>query len=271
MSWLRLMEEKIQEDESVKFPEDPTIVQPHATLHKKQTVSGLIKEMWPAYLIEIIVIILGISITLALEEWRDNSREDHLEQIYLKNLKTDIETDLKSLSLAITATKSLLERGNELLGYTRSTDNKTVSPSEVHEDVRAILSRPNFISSDASFTDLKSSGNLHLIKDIQLKNLLFAYYNETQHIKEVQEAERQAAITLSGVYFLKQIPLDEQIGHVIPMATKDMNELLKNIEFDNNVLLRVLNRKELLDIYQRTDSLAGQLKTDLLKKTGNSD
>src|ERR1700730_3843372 len=35
-------------------------------------VQKLIKEMWPAYLIEIFVIILGISITLALEEWRDH-------------------------------------------------------------------------------------------------------------------------------------------------------------------------------------------------------
>ena len=270
MSWLRLMEEKIQENESVEIPGE-TAAQPSLVPHKKQTVSGLIKEMWPAYLIEIIVIILGISITLALEEWRDNSKEKHLEQIYLKNLQTDIQTDLTSLSQAISGTKTLLQKGNELLGYARSADNKNISPGQVNEDVRAILGRPNFISSDASFTDLKSSGNLHLIKDIQLKNLLFAYYNESEHIKEVQDAERQTAITLSGAYFLKQFPLDGNRSQVSSMTTKDMNELLKNIEFDNNVLLRVLNRNELLDIYQRTDSLANLLHTDLVKKTGNSE
>jgi hypothetical protein len=265
------MEEKIHEDASVEIPEEAAAIQPPPVPHKKHTVSGLIKEMWPAYLIEIIVIILGISITLALEQWRDNSKENHLEQIYLKNLQTDVGTDLTSLSLAITGTKSLLQKGNELLGYARSSDNKNISPNQVYEDVRAILGRPNFISSDASFTDLKSSGNLHLIKDIQLKNLLFAYYSETQHIKEVQDAERQTTITLSGAYFLKQFPLDEQRSQTISTTAKDMNELLKNIEFDNNVLLRVLNRKELLDIYKRTDSLAGLLQNDLVKKTGNSE
>jgi hypothetical protein len=265
------MEEKMEEDKPVEIPAETAFTQPPHVPHKKHTVSGLIKEMWPAYLIEIIVIILGISITLALEEWRDNSKENHLEQIYLKNLQTDVGTDLKTLSQAITGTRSLLQRGNELLGYARTPDNKNVSPNQVHEDVRAILSRPNFITSDASFTDLKSSGNLHLIKDIQLKNLLFAYYNETQHIKEVQDAERQTTITLSGAYFLKQIPLDEMRSQVSSMTTKDMNELLKNIEFDNNVLLRVLNRKELLDIYQRTDSLAELLQNNLVKKTGNSE
>ncbi|HET7000134.1 MAG TPA: hypothetical protein VFI33_02450, partial [Puia sp.] len=257
--------------ESAETPEETTVLQPHVVPHKKHTVSGLIKEMWPAYLIEIIVIILGISITLAFEEWRDNSRENHLEQIYLKNLQTDIGTDLTSLGQAISGTDSLLQKGNELLAYTRSPDNKNIPPDKVHEDVRAILGRPNFFTSDASFTDLKSSGNLHLIKDIHLKNLLFAYYNETQHIKEVQDAERQATIILSGAYFLKQIPIDPMRSQSIPMTANDMNGLLKNIEFDNNVLLRVLNRKELLDIYQRTDSLAELLHNELLKKIGNSE
>ena len=265
------MEEKIQEDEPVEIPEETAAIQPSPVPHKKHSFSGLIKEMWPAYLIEIIVIILGISITLALEEWRDNSKENHLEQIYLKNLQTDVGTDLTSLSQAITGTNVLLQKGNELLGYTRSADNKNITPNQIHEDVRSILGRPNFITSDASFTDLKSSGNLHLIKDIRLKNLLFAYYSETQHIKEVQDAERQTTITLSGTYFLKQFPLDEVSSQQITTTTSDMNALLKNIEFDNNVLLRVLNRKELLDIYQRADSLAKQLHDDLVKKTGNSE
>lgn len=265
------MEEKIQEDESVEITGETAATQPPSVPHKKQTFSGLIKEMWPAYLIEIIVIILGISITLALEEWRDNGKENHLEQIYLKNLQTDVGTDLESLSQAISGTNSLLQRGNELLAYARSPDNKNISPDQIYEDVRATLNRPNFISSDASFTDLKSSGNLHLIKDIQLKKLLFAYYNETQLIKEIQDAERQTTIALSGAYFLKQFPLDKMRSQAGSMTTKDMNELLKKFEFDNNVLLRVLNRKELLDIYQRADSLAALLHTDLVKKTGNSE
>jgi hypothetical protein len=265
------MEEKIQEDESAKTTPETATIQPLAVPHKRHTLSGLLKEMWPAYLIEIIVIILGISITLALEEWRDNSREHHLEQIYLKNIETDIGTDLNSIGFAIAGTKSLLQKGNELLDYARSPENKNISPNQVNEDVRAVLARPNFISSDASFTDLKSSGNLHLIKDVQLKNLMFAYYNETQHVKEIQDAEQQTAITLSGAYFLKQFPLDEKRSQASSMSAKDMSELINNIEFDNNVLLRVLNRKELLDIYQRADSLARLLHNDLIKKTGNSE
>jgi len=43
--------------------------------------------------------------------------------------------------------------------------------------------------------------------------------------------------------------------------------LLKTFEFNNNVLLRVLNRKELLEEYQRADSTALVLSKALSKRT----
>jgi hypothetical protein len=63
----------------------------------------LIREMWPAYLIEILVIILGISITLGLEAWRDGIKEKRQEKIYLRNLKADLEEDMNSLTWLIQA------------------------------------------------------------------------------------------------------------------------------------------------------------------------
>ncbi|HEY2350300.1 MAG TPA: hypothetical protein VGH64_14885, partial [Puia sp.] len=92
------------------------------------------------------------------------------------------------------------------------------------------------------------------------------YYSETQHIKEVQDAERQTAIVLSGAYFLKQFPLDVKRTQPVTMTPAGLIELTKSIEFDNNVLLRVLNRNELFAIYQRADSLADLLHNSLVEK-----
>jgi hypothetical protein len=263
MSWLRLMEETIKENEAV--PEGETALIQPVLPQRKHGIAQLVKNMWPAYLIEIIVIILGISITLALEEWRDNRKEMVLEQSYLKNLLSDAETDIVSLVGRSEKTKTLLERGSELLDFVRNPKGKQLSSKEVYEDVRAILDRPNFISRDVTFSDLKSSGNLHLIKDIRLKNLLFSYYNETQNIRELQNAEQQATIILTGAYFIKRFPMfdksDASSGHV----SDDVSEF-KSAEFGNNVLLRVLNRKELLEIYQRADTLAISLKKELTLK-----
>jgi hypothetical protein len=222
--------------------------------------------MWPAYLIEIIVIILGISITLALEAWREGIKEHHLEQVYLKNLLSDLNTDQNSLKNTIHNTEKMLGSGDELLGLVRNAEVKMVTTSRLREDLRGILERPDFISSDASFSDLKSSGNLHLLKDIRLKNLLFAYYGETEHIRELQNAELQATIMLSGNYFLKLFSVDDKIIQSDPVPAGAMPDFLKSIEFGNQVLLRVSNRKELLVVYQNADSLAGELNKELTGK-----
>lgn len=264
MSWLRLMEQRIQENEPLSDTQNVAPIPPPVYRHKNKVIH-LIKEMWPAYLIEIFVIILGISITLALEEWRDTGKENHLEQIYLKNLLTDVELDLQSLEQTSAATQKILDRGNDLLTYIRSPAGNGISLSQVEANVLAILGRPKFVSNDATFSDLKSSGNLHLLKDIQLKNLIFSYYNLAQNIKNDQDAEQQATITLSGSYFIKAFPLVDFGNKPDRSESTALNDLSKNIEFSNNVLLRVTTRHELLDIYQRADSSAAQLKRALIQ------
>jgi len=258
------MEESIKENEPVADAPE-TVPVPPPVPQKKYKLIHLVKEMWPAYLMEILVIILGISITLALEEWRDTVKEKRLEQIYLKNLLTDVNWDLQSLEQTAIATQKILDRGNELLAHVKRPADDSISFNQAESDVLAILGRPKFVSNDATFSDLKSSGNLHLIKDIQLKKWLFAYYNLTQNIKDDQDAEQQATIILSGAYFLKTFPMVDLENKPDRSPSKALNDLSKNIEFGNNVLLRVTTRKELLDIYQRADSSAIRLKTALVE------
>jgi len=243
------MEEKIKEGEGAA--ESGSKAKPRGS-----RVGKLIMEMWPAYMIEVLVIILGISITLALEEWRDNSKEEKLASIYLKNLLTDIDADLQSLKYATENTELIVKKGNELLTFANSPSTGSLTPAVIDSDLTSILNRPNFISRDATFSDLKSSGNLHLLKDIQLKNLLFAYYSLAQNIREVQDAERQATIVITAPYFLRKFPL----GGAAALTLQEQQAMAKDVEFGNNVLLRVENRKELLGDYQRAVALAKEIK-----------
>jgi hypothetical protein len=262
MSWLRLMEESIKENEpSAEAGETPLPGQ--AANPKRHGVAHLIREMWPAYLIEIFVIILGISITLALEEWRDGSKERQLEKVYLKNLSSDMEADLHSLNFTIAATDTLIDRGNELLAYIKDPVGGKISSTWLNSDLVAILARPRFISADASFSDLKNSGNLHLVKNISLKNLLFTYYGQVEGTKEIQDAEQAATINLSGPYFLKRFPLSGIISQPGTAVPEDVANPAKSIEFDNMVYSRVASRKELQEHYKNLKAMAVQLKQAL--------
>ena len=209
------MEERLKEHE----PAPPEVSGPIGS-------GKLIAEMWPAYLIEIVVIILGITISLVLEEWRDHRKERQLETIYERNLLADISVDQRALEVVTDSTEVLIKRGNDLLSHPTS--------ATLYADLRSLLARPDFLSGDATFSDLKNSGNLRLLHDIALKNLLFSYYSLVQNLKEAQDAERQATIILSGAYFLKRFPLSETAAR--QMSPKEMQELSGDTEFVNNVL-----------------------------------
>ena len=109
MSWLRLIEESMKaKTPSVaaggdEVPSEATAAgnafvsepapkpeKPAPKARTRDRFRHLLSDMWPAYLIEIVVIMLGISITLALEQWRDGAKEDQLEKIYRGNLAADI-------------------------------------------------------------------------------------------------------------------------------------------------------------------------------------
>jgi hypothetical protein len=263
MSWPDLMEESLGEEKPADAEEHSAEIQRTKPVNK-HSFRYLIREMWPAYLIEIFVIILGISLTLAMEGWRDSVKESGLEKIYLNNLQTDINSDLINLGQVKGRTEKLLERGNELISLIHH-PSANITHQQVSADIRAILDRPKFISSDATFSDLKSSGNLHLLKNIQLKNLLFAYYSQAQYIREVQDAEQQATIILSGSYFLKHFTLDDAVNPAESNKAENINGLLNEVELLNNVLLRVSNRNELYADYQRADSIAIQIRDAISK------
>jgi len=264
MSWLRLMEERIRKKEK------SSVTGSHGKPRKQlvgneNKVVNLIREMWPAYLIEVFVIILGISITVAIEKWRDDRKEQQIEKIYLQNLASNINTDKDLLVSVIRGTDKIIYKGDELMFFLQNPRGSPIAGNEISEDVRAILDRPKFQSNDATFSDLKSSGNLHLIQDIKLKNILFSYYTTTEGIKELQDAEQMATINISGPFFLKRFSLAEPEDAMQNTIIKNNHNLLGSVEFKNNVSLRVENRKELLSLYNHALYLSNQLDKRLRK------
>jgi hypothetical protein len=257
MSWLRLMEESIRKKE--RFPATNS----QKKSGKEHKVLQLIREMWPAYVIEVLVITLGISITIAMEKWRDDVKEQQLEKIYVQNLASNINADQTLLISVIQRTDKIIEKGSQLMFFLQNPKNSPDAADGISEDVRAILDRPKFQANDATFSDLKSSGNLHLIEDIELKNILFSYYTTTESIKEVQNAEQMATINISGPFFLKRFSLAEPENVTQNRNIKNNAGLLRSVEFKNNVSLRVENRRELLSLYKHALYLSKQLDKQL--------
>ena len=65
---------------------------------------------------------------------------------------------------------------------------------------------------------------------------------------------------------MKRFPLADSSDHVLSRSAGKEDSWSNDVEFLNNVLLRVSNRKELLEAYLKADSLAKGLRGALGEK-----
>ncbi len=227
-----------------------------------QKISQLLAHRWPEYVIEIIVVIIGITISLALSNWQENVSDSRLEQVYLKDLLEDISSDIDELEKTIGDTDSVIQSGNTLLKQSDA-EKITLEKREFVNLMRSIIKRPNFISKNATFSALKSSANFQLIKDIELKKLLFEYDQQYQGLKSVEQAELQETVVITGPYIIKCIPFADSKQSDYWLKTLDIGNILSDIEFVNNIVLRRGKRTELLESYNEILKIAYQIREAL--------
>ena len=217
---------------------------PHIRKHKSGSATLLshLRDNWPEYLIEMVVIVLSISASFALDEWKDNRQRQELEQLYLKELAVDISSDMNQLAGIVAETRSIIQAADTLMNFSSKNGNKDYN--QFVKDVRFIFKRPRFVARDATFSNLKSTGNMQVISSFQLRNALFDYYSRYESTVLVETAELEASNTLLGPFILKRITLNKN-AQKIPLAS-----VSGEVEFQNIVLIRQATRQELLEEYE---------------------
>ncbi len=241
---------------------------PEATATPKPPSAGrqvarLLQEKWAEYVVEMFVIVFSISASFALDEWKDARGKRELEQTYLRGLQNDLEADSVHLTEVITETNLVVGRARNLLAANRP----ETAPESVLNDLLVIFKRPRFIAEDATFSDLKSSGNLQALQDFPLKNALFDYYRLYESTGLVESAERDVTTSLIAPYMVKRLPLAPgnraMTGAPKPGAVL---ALLNDMEFRNNVFIRQANREELLGDYRQILALNGQIRARMKRE-----
>lgn len=141
------------------------------------------KEKWPEYFLEALVIVASILGAYALDSWNEGRKENKLEANYYCRLLEDINEDKQRLTEQINETKDRLTSANRMLGLLQQ---KEPDPSQVIIELVNSIKGSNFSykAATSAFEDIKSGGNLNLISDIDLKNNLIIYYNDSKQILE---------------------------------------------------------------------------------------
>jgi len=141
---------------------------------------------------EIVLVVIGILIALAINNWNQKNKNDQLANVYLMDFKQDLETDIESLKERINKNKILSSTVDSIF-FTLATKNK-FSNEELwyfYNQNLSLVYESYFIPEKNTIRQFEASNNAHLISSKTLKDNLFNYYlvndrNEMNGEKSVQ-------------------------------------------------------------------------------------
>lgn len=146
----------------------------------RKLAQSIRRQDWFVVLVEILVVMVGLVAAFQVDRWWE-ARGDRIdEEAYISRLISDVEEDIPALEYAISLAEVRLGFGDVLV--------------EVGADPAAALTQSGIFLAAVSqaaytytptlashtFEDLRSTGNLKLIRDQDIKKALHEYYSYDQ-------------------------------------------------------------------------------------------
>lgn len=146
----------------------------------------LVENKYTRYLLyafgEIALVVIGILIALQINNWNEDRKENARELLVLNQLKNEYESNLAQLEGKIEIRNQMISSAKDVLMYVGSKEE--ISDDSLTKKLSRLILLPTF---DPIQNDLVSSGNINILKNIELKRLLT---NWTSDVIQLQETEQ---------------------------------------------------------------------------------
>lgn len=133
---------------------------------------------------ETLLVIIGILIALGIDSYQKDVDKVEAENLYLKNLSRDLESQIQYIQSQIDWEARFEEAGQPLIEEFFETSRFKVD-STLMFNLYILSFRKTFVRSDPTYTVLLSSGTIDLITNNELKNKLVAYYKELERLERI--------------------------------------------------------------------------------------
>jgi len=166
-----------------------------------KTAFDILKNNWIRYGFETLVVINGILIAFALDNWNDNRLQNIKETQYLNRLVEDLQADTTYYNDRIASSEALITYHR----YFIRTMYQTQQNFKEVEDLFSPLTwnSQHLTTQNATYIELTSSGNLDILNNQELKEAIIEYYRKNEeagkHIAEFNEHTAQLLANLQIV------------------------------------------------------------------------
>lgn len=169
------------------------------------------KLSFKTVLLEILIVIVGITIAFWLNNWGEERKERSLETEFLKTLRSDLATDSAAFAYQIEQNERNLHHISRFVSTLR---NKDYQNDSIQWYIGTFLNRNNWIINANTFEILKSGGKLDIIQDFDLRSEISQFFRirtyQTEWMLDViqtfQDNQMNVYLTKNTDYFIQYQP-----------------------------------------------------------------
>lgn len=144
-------------------------------------IFSTLASKWPEYLLEILVITVGILGAFALNNWNENRLENLEGREIIRNIRDDIDNTINEFEKLNTIREYVIQSTMILLEIKEIDE---VDKQQMDSLISLTFYRPTFNNKLGSINLLFSSGKINLIKNDSIRNLLISLPGEIDDLIE---------------------------------------------------------------------------------------
>ncbi|RIW18268.1 hypothetical protein D0X99_00795 [Algoriphagus lacus] len=250
-------------------------------------IYSILKEKWPEYFLEILVITIGILGAFALNSWNENRKNKLEERAILENLQNDLDNTIAEFEFLNTLRKNAIDASLRIFEISST---MPINPnSELDTLFGKTMVRPTYNGKMGTLELLFSTGKISLIQNEEIKEKLISWPGMIDDFKEeevyaneifmgpfIGQLAKYAVIpdlypAVYGSSFINAAPTSSNLENQpsqLPMKS-DYGHLLKNQEFLNLLAMRTthfdISYSEAISLVNHANQLRELIKKELQK------
>ena len=208
---------------------------------------------------EIVLVIIGILVALAINEQSKNKNNLELRDLYIIQLNNESDRNIKQLTEYKNEATEMLRELDTLI---QLLDKKEYDNPKLALKSFVLLASHKFYPIMITYENLKFSGDLNLFDDLDLRNSISETYETFHPIKRFESLDHQGIATFYENFWMPNVRF-KYMG----MSSGNYG---KEVYFENMVLSRMVTIRQNRDAYANSIESLKKLKNTFAELQDNN-
>ena len=184
--------------------------------------SSLFKLRLGFFVAELVLVVVGVLIALAVDGWISDSRDRQTERVYLELLVRDIEGIRRQADLEIEFEQERIDAAARTYKALSSSDPRA-KRSEIRSALALLITRRTVNMRSATYDQMVSSGHLQLITNHELRNEIVRFFAEMERNEQIMNNNNRELIDDVFVPFVMRIGVSALVQPDVTQVTTTLN------------------------------------------------